>query len=980
MSKILIGGIGVVKTFANVTFDIHKLIAATYTELINFAGGLENTSINNIITDVRNGIYILLGIFMVFRMGISLINYLINPDQIADKQIGAGKMISRIVVSFLLLLGLPFIFNFTNDLQTAILGRKCEAGEIDCEPVDGALDKILNLVSGENYKNSTQKDIDTGKSILIDNVLAKEGSNCQYGDIKFSNQKVEGSTGLPTDIYKEAKNFYTGCYYNEKEIKNMAEKIYKQQLGELRDDNGELLEIKECAGNKTNGCYRIHKVYSTNNKYDNNVIIKSEAKAIVVGYDDLKEGTKERVDYVLTIKLTISKQPQQSLTCYYIYNKTTNSLVSDTSSTNSVQGNMINCAESIAKITFNKNTGYPIEKKLGLNSIEGWRMQVENNQQVSGYLSTGSKIIFNTASFDIDKVWIQGDNYIPAFVDKLDEGRCPEKIYDINCTGINCIGTYQGKNIRIDDTNNASYIRTGSFVGGYKSIQDIIDKEYESCIKSDTGFTIETDEDGNIIDDDNPTIKDDTGSDKISTQAKKEDDICEGNKKGGCDFARELLKAFVTSKKSKEDFEINSNDENDLSWPAGSNVIAQNIDDGKTDFNWFMSLILGIAVLVFLITMAIEIVIRNFKLIILEMVAPIPVVSYMNPKDQVFDNWGKQYISTYLDLFIKLLGIKLAAILIAQVVTPLISGKGFLTILCYLLGAIVFMKIAPDFISKILGIKDMGGTFKDSLKMVKTAAGVGAGASVGLLAGGISGFGKGGSVGTVISGMFKGMTKGAGSGAKGNIMGGAKSAIESNKKAKAANASGSTWWGRKTAQMQQTFGFSDNYEKAEDRHKSTVNALEDISKYEEQAEKDILKLAGLAKNQGVYRNDEFGKLVMARNRLNDIRAGSIQGDQTQAEAAYKQAQKDAYSAYTALLKGDNRENMGHYQGMLSGKNAMDVDRTKTLLRNAESSLEKAGITGGYSKNNKDNAEKMRDQAKGEMDKYKPDHDAAQIKS
>ena len=72
--------------------------------------------------------------------------------------------------------------------------------------------------------------------------------------------------------------------------------------------------------------------------------------------------------------------------------------------------------------------------------------------------------------------------------------------------------------------------------------------------------------------------------------------------------------------------------------------------------------------------------------------------------------------------------------------------------------------------------------------------------------------------------------------------------------------------------------------------------------------------------------------------------------------------------------------MGHYQGMLSGQNAMDVDRTKTLLRNAESSLEKAGITGGYSKNNKDNAEKMRDQAKGEMDKYKPDHDAAQIKS
>ena len=42
----------------------------------------------NIVSQVRNKLYVLLGIFMLFRISITLINYMINPEQMVDKERG----------------------------------------------------------------------------------------------------------------------------------------------------------------------------------------------------------------------------------------------------------------------------------------------------------------------------------------------------------------------------------------------------------------------------------------------------------------------------------------------------------------------------------------------------------------------------------------------------------------------------------------------------------------------------------------------------------------------------------------------------------------------------------------------------------------------------------------------------------------------------------------------------------------------------
>ena len=49
-------------------------------------------------------LYTIAGVFMLFRVTVGLINMIINPDQVNDKNAGAGKLLTRIVTSIVLLL------------------------------------------------------------------------------------------------------------------------------------------------------------------------------------------------------------------------------------------------------------------------------------------------------------------------------------------------------------------------------------------------------------------------------------------------------------------------------------------------------------------------------------------------------------------------------------------------------------------------------------------------------------------------------------------------------------------------------------------------------------------------------------------------------------------------------------------------------------------------------------------------------------
>lgn len=99
-------------------------------------------------------------------------------------------------------------------------------------------------------------------------------------------------------------------------------------------------------------------------------------------------------------------------------------------------------------------------------------------------------------------------------------------------------------------------------------------------------------------------------------------------------------------------------------WPLYTSV-----NDVGIVYNPIISTIVGIGIMIYIIKFAFDIGIRAFKLLFLQIIAPIPIISYMDPgkgKD-IFNKYVSTFISTYVDLFIRL-GIIFLAILLSNVV------------------------------------------------------------------------------------------------------------------------------------------------------------------------------------------------------------------------------------------------------------------------------------------------------------------------
>ena len=230
----------------------------------------------------------------------------------------------------------------------------------------------------------------------------------------------------------------------------------------------------------------------------------------------------------------------------------------------------------------------------------------------------------------------------------------------------------------------------------------------------------------------------------------------------------------------------------------GNDDIIKLAGDKDLDLGFIVSTVAGIGLIIYLLFLCVEVIIRRFKLFFLEVLAPIPIISYVDPKDKTFNTWFKMYISTYLDLFIKLIAISIALALVktvaqdfwntGNVATGIIGGA--LVKFFYIVAILVFAKILPSMISKIFNLDSMGGSFKDIMGMAKGAAGFGAGAVLGAGAGLVTGFAAAAKApgvknkllagaGAIGSGM-SGALRGAGAGSKGNIFGSAKSVASAN--------------------------------------------------------------------------------------------------------------------------------------------------------------------------------------------------------
>ncbi len=158
----------------------------------------------------------------------------------------------------------------------------------------------------------------------------------------------------------------------------------------------------------------------------------------------------------------------------------------------------------------------------------------------------------------------------------------------------------------------------------------------------------------------------------------------------------------------------------------------------------FISAIVAFIFVFILLNFTVEVAVRAVKLAVLRLIAPIPIISYMDPKgskDNAFNSWVKTLSSTYLDLFIRLAVVYFVLFLVQDMIVHGIyinNGSGVLGTLSFILiliGLFVFAKQAPKFIKQVLGMKDDGGKLFGSFG---TALGLGA-ATVGAVGSGLAG-------------------------------------------------------------------------------------------------------------------------------------------------------------------------------------------------------------------------------------------------
>ena len=103
----------------NIALLISGLIGTLYDVILSL--GTSKLFMDDFYVNFATKIGLLLGIYMLFKLMFSLINYLIDPDKINDKKEGAGKIVVRVIVVIVLLATYNTLFSTMYDLQDKIM-------------------------------------------------------------------------------------------------------------------------------------------------------------------------------------------------------------------------------------------------------------------------------------------------------------------------------------------------------------------------------------------------------------------------------------------------------------------------------------------------------------------------------------------------------------------------------------------------------------------------------------------------------------------------------------------------------------------------------------------------------------------------------------------------------------------------------------------------------------------------------------------
>ena len=182
----------------NIIAGLYTLVARIYDILLELVRN-DGNAFASLNFNFTQTIYVLAGVFMLFRVTIGMLQMIINPDTVSDKEAGAGKMIKRIVTCIILLIALSPDF---------IIFNKKDGLLIEVEQAILADDGLINrLMPVSSIKEKHSDNMSSKSKLLVDDVYAaNEKLTCYYINVKSHKKNLVGTNWTHSyvinDVYK----------------------------------------------------------------------------------------------------------------------------------------------------------------------------------------------------------------------------------------------------------------------------------------------------------------------------------------------------------------------------------------------------------------------------------------------------------------------------------------------------------------------------------------------------------------------------------------------------------------------------------------------------------------------------------------------------------------------------------------------------------------------------------------------------------
>lgn len=373
------------------------------------------------------------------------------------------------------------------------------------------------------------------------------------------------------------------------------------------------------------------------------------------------------------------------------------------------------------------------------------------------------------------------------------------------------------------------------------------------------------------------------------------------------------------------------------------------------NYKYGISTAVGVGVLYLFLMFCIDIAVRSVKLGFLQMISPIPIISYVDPKsgkDGMFSKWFKMCTNTYLELFIRLFALYFGIYTITLVgefrdVTTGEVVDNWLVKIFMIIGILIFIKKLPDILKKIIG-EGMGDfkftanplkKFEDEAFGGKRLTGLAAGTAMG-----VAGMATGAGLARGLGGAWAGLT-----GNKGwsDTL---KNQRDKNAAMRTALLNGSTFGGRMGARFGEALGTGGELARIEREKQHIQDRIDEEKNAKEAIEGRIAPVKQTIQQHKAFADSIKAMETRAKEEIQNGNGGVVGQTYLQKKAEYERlkASGTATSAQIAAAEADMSNylnDVGMKEYMTQATSGAISDATFSNLRaNAEQMGETVGVT------------------------------------